>query len=62
MSHRDTLTISYAWQSPKSTGPVYDSELEARGAVPNEGRFQTLLKLYVNSNGKIVHTEKVQVS
>ena len=62
VSHRETLTVQYTWQSPKLDGKRYDTEVEARGDVPNEGRFRTLIRLFIAADGHVVRHEKIQVS
>ena len=58
MSTIPKLHLKYAWDDGKSSGPTYDSLDEALKA-PIRHRAYPLLRLYVDPDGRIVHTEVV---
>lgn len=60
MSAVPKLTVKYAWDSDEPFGSVYDSEEQAREAAPYSKYLYDLLRLYVDANGRIVHTEPVE--
>lgn len=52
------LTVCYAWQTPYGSGPTYETLEEAENQDRRDAD-ETLLRLYVNAAGKVVHAEQV---
>lgn len=52
------ITIAYAWQTPYGSGPTYETLEEAENQDRRDAE-ETLLRLYVNEAGRVVHTEEV---
>ena len=53
------ITVKYAWDTGRSTGATYDTPADARANAPYSPQLHTLLRLYVDPNGRIVHTVEV---
>lgn len=52
------ITVLYAWQTPYSHGPTWETVEEATQDSDMVDSGATLLRLYVDANGRIVHTEE----
>lgn len=53
------LKILFAWQTPYSHGATFETPEEAREDSDWVDSGAKLLRLYVDADGKIVHTEEV---
>lgn len=49
------VTVAYAWDQGHPTGSIWDTLAEAQQHRPDEPAL--LVKVYLNSEGRIVHTE-----
>ena len=52
------ITIAYAWKTPYSHGAIHETREDAEDQDRRDAG-ETLLRLYINSAGRIVHTEEV---
>jgi hypothetical protein len=59
MNTSPKLRILYAWKTPYNHGATYESQEEAENQDRTDAG-ENLLRLYVDPDGKIVHTEVVE--
>jgi hypothetical protein len=53
------IRTAYAWETTHSWGWIFETREEAESIPDYRDAGQTLLRLYIDEDGKVVHTEEV---